>query len=231
MHFFCHLIPALIWQEVLVCGPEVGDLWIIESLERLVKWPVGKTYKNNFGENAGQIPEPFYLYHSQETGASHHTWTKNHMFFFWFLHQQDGCPMSNPSPTYINCTHTQSESVSCSVVLTLYGPTDSGPPGSSVCGILQEEYWSWYPFSSPGDIPNSGIEPGSPTLQVDSLLPEPPGKPINCKPNVINLHLSESKSCIYTLKESEEGLEKLSFCLFSFLFWLIFYIEMIRLTL
>ena len=35
------------------------------------------------------------------------------------------------------------------------------------------EYWSEYPFPSPGDLPNPGIEPRSPTLQVDSLLSEP----------------------------------------------------------
>ena len=28
-----------------------------------------------------------------------------------------------------------------------------------------------------GDLPNPGIEPRSPTLQMDSLLTEPPGKP------------------------------------------------------
>ena len=106
VHFFCHLIPALIWQEVLVCGPEVGDLWIIESLERLVKWPVGKTYKNNFGENAGQIPEPFYLYHSQETGASHHTRTKNHMFFAGFCISKTDVPcLTLPPHTLIAHTH------------------------------------------------------------------------------------------------------------------------------
>ena len=32
-------------------------------------------------------------------------------------------------------------------------------------------------FPSPGDIPNPGIEPTSPTLQADSLPSEPPGKP------------------------------------------------------
>ena len=31
--------------------------------------------------------------------------------------------------------------------------------------------------SPPGDLPNPGIEPRSPTLQADSLLTEPPGKP------------------------------------------------------
>ena len=30
------------------------------------------------------------------------------------------------------------------------------------------------PFPSPGDLPNPGIEPGSPELQVDSLLSESP---------------------------------------------------------
>ena len=30
---------------------------------------------------------------------------------------------------------------------------------------------------SPGDLPDPGIEPRSPELQVDSLLSEPPGKP------------------------------------------------------
>ena len=39
------------------------------------------------------------------------------------------------------------------------------------------EYWSELLFPSPGDLPNAGIEPRSPTLQVDSLPAEPPGKP------------------------------------------------------
>ena len=41
------------------------------------------------------------------------------------------------------------------------------------------EYWSGQPFPSPGDLPNTGIEPKSPTLQVDSLPTEPQGKPKN----------------------------------------------------
>ena len=35
------------------------------------------------------------------------------------------------------------------------------------------EYWSGLPFPSPGDLPNPGIEPRSPTLQADSLPAEP----------------------------------------------------------
>ena len=39
------------------------------------------------------------------------------------------------------------------------------------------EYWSGKPFPSPGDLPNPGIEPRSPSLWADSLPPEPQGKP------------------------------------------------------
>ena len=31
-------------------------------------------------------------------------------------------------------------------------------------GFSREEYWSGLPFPSPGDLPDSGIEPGSPAL-------------------------------------------------------------------
>ena len=40
----------------------------------------------------------------------------------------------------------------------------------------RQGYWSALPFPSPGDLPYSGIKPGSPALQADSLLIEPPGK-------------------------------------------------------
>ena len=39
----------------------------------------------------------------------------------------------------------------------------------------RQEYWSGSPFPSPGDLPNPGIEPGSPALQADALPSEPPG--------------------------------------------------------
>ena len=39
------------------------------------------------------------------------------------------------------------------------------------------EYWSGWPFSSSGDLPNPGIKPRFHTLQVDSLPAEPQGKP------------------------------------------------------
>ena len=44
-------------------------------------------------------------------------------------------------------------------------------------GFSGQEHWSGLPFSSPGDLPDPGIESGSPALQADSLPTEPPGKP------------------------------------------------------
>ena len=42
-------------------------------------------------------------------------------------------------------------------------------------GFPGQEYWSGLPFPSPGDLPDPGIEPRSPVLQMDSLPSEPPG--------------------------------------------------------
>ena len=44
-------------------------------------------------------------------------------------------------------------------------------------GFSRQEYWSGLPCPSPGDLPDPGIKPGSPTLQMDSLPSEPPGEP------------------------------------------------------
>ena len=45
-------------------------------------------------------------------------------------------------------------------------------------GFSRQEYWSGLPFPSPGDLPDPGIKPGSPTLEADALISEPPAKPI-----------------------------------------------------
>ena len=36
-------------------------------------------------------------------------------------------------------------------------------------GFSRQEYWSGLPFPSPGDLPDPGIKPAFPALQVDSL--------------------------------------------------------------
>ena len=43
-------------------------------------------------------------------------------------------------------------------------------------GFSRQEYWSGLPFPPPGDLPNPGIESGSPALEADALPSEPPGK-------------------------------------------------------
>ena len=58
---------------------------------------------------------------------------------------------------------------------TLCNPMDYSLPGSSVHGTLQARNWSGLPFPSPGDVFDLGTVPGSPVLQADSLLSEPPG--------------------------------------------------------
>ena len=49
----------------------------------------------------------------------------------------------------------------------------------TVHGVLQARILEWIAFPFSEDLPNPGIEPGSPTLQADSLPAEPPGKPKN----------------------------------------------------
>ena len=44
-------------------------------------------------------------------------------------------------------------------------------------GFSRQEYWSGVPCPPPEDLPNPGIKPWSPALQVSSLPSEPPGKP------------------------------------------------------
>ena len=45
-------------------------------------------------------------------------------------------------------------------------------------GFSRQEYWSGLPFPSPGDLPDPGIEPGSPALEADALTSELSGKHI-----------------------------------------------------
>ena len=53
-------------------------------------------------------------------------------------------------------------------------------------GFSRQEYWSVLPFPSSGDLSDSGIEPGSPALWADSLLSEPPGKPLHISGKILS---------------------------------------------
>ena len=58
-------------------------------------------------------------------------------------------------------------------------PTLCNPVDYTVHGILQARILEWVPFPSPGDLPNPGIKPRSPSLQADSLPAKLQGKPKN----------------------------------------------------
>ena len=62
---------------------------------------------------------------------------------------------------------------SCSTLATPWTVAHQAPPSM---GFSRQEYWSGLPFPSPGNLPDPGIEPRSPTLQADALTSEPPGK-------------------------------------------------------
>ena len=59
--------------------------------------------------------------------------------------------------------------------LTLCNPTDYSLLGSSIPEILQVRMLEWAAILFSRDLPNPGIEPGSPALQADSSLFEPSG--------------------------------------------------------
>ena len=63
-------------------------------------------------------------------------------------------------------------------------------------GFSKQEYWSGLPFPSPEDLPDPGIEPGSPALWADALTSEPPGKPHNLDNIFLLLLLLSRFSCV-----------------------------------
>ena len=67
--------------------------------------------------------------------------------------------------------------------------------------FFRPEYWSGYLFPYPGDLPNPGIKPRSPALQVDSLPVEPQGKPKNTGEGSLSL-----LQRIFPTQESNWGL-------------------------
>ena len=71
-----------------------------------------------------------------------------------------------------------SESVSLSRVQLFVTPWTVAHQAPVSMAFSRQEYSSGLPFPSPRDLLDPSIEPGPPTLQVDSLLSEPPGKPM-----------------------------------------------------
>ena len=77
------------------------------------------------------------------------------------------------------CMHTceMKVLVSLSCVRLFATPQTVAHQAPLSTGFPRQEHWSGLPLPSAGDLPNSGIEPVSLALQVDSLLSESPGKP------------------------------------------------------
>ena len=73
----------------------------------------------------------------------------------------------------------------------------------TVHGILQARI---LPFLSPGNLPNPGIEPRSPTLQADTLSAEPKGKPKNIGVGSLSL-----LQWIFPTQELNQGLLQVDF--------------------
>ena len=63
--------------------------------------------------------------------------------------------------------------------LTVWDSTNYSLSGSSIHGILQTRILEWVAILFSREFSNPGIKSGSPALQANSLLSEPPGKPFS----------------------------------------------------
>ena len=83
----------------------------------------------------------------------------------------------------------------------------------------RQEYWNGLPCPPPGNCPDPGIKPGSPTLRADSWLSEPPGKPYvgheekPLHPPVLECSLSTPQQCltVYFMGSDNHSLSKTLF--------------------
>ena len=105
---------------------------------------------------------------------------------------QDCLAFKNISFAYLKLNSYSLSCLAAQLYLTLCDPMDCSPPESSVHGILQARILEWVAFPPPGGLPNPGIEPASPALQVDSLPLSHQGSPrcfVSC---VLSVQFSHS---------------------------------------
>ena len=128
----------------------------------------------------GQKPKIKMLASLVSSEASLSSWVADgclHMAFSLCM-SIPGVQISSP---YKDTSHNGLKVKVAQSCLTLCNPKDY-----IVHGILQE-YWHGQPSPSPGDLLNSGIEPRSLSLQVDSLPAEPPRRPKNIEVGSLSL--------------------------------------------
>ena len=103
-------------------------------------------------------PTPVILpgeFHGQRSLAGYSPWG----------HKESG---TTEQLTHVPLEARASESEVTQPCPTLSDPMDWSLPGSSVHGISRQEYRNGLPFPSPRDLPDPGIEPGSPSFQTDT---------------------------------------------------------------
>ena len=88
---------------------------------------------------------------------------------------------------------------------TLYDPWTLAHQAPPSMGFSSQECWSGLPFHSPGDLPDPGIKPRSPTLQADALTSAPPGKPLNIRIQVLTSKISREERKPGGRKKGEEA--------------------------
>ena len=84
-------------------------------------------------------------------------------------------PIQGSNPGFLQIKKVKVKSLSrVRLFVTSWTVAYQAPPSME---FSRQEYWSRLPFPSPGNLPDSGIEPGSPAFQADTLTSGPPGKP------------------------------------------------------
>ena len=68
----------------------------------------------------------------------------------------------------------------------------------------RQEYQSGLPFPSPGDLPDPGIEPGSPELRADALASELPRNPTMVD-TLFNMKSGENEKCVFYFYLNSKG--------------------------
>ena len=105
---------------------------------------------------------------SLETAQTWGSWSASHLTFRCICHFSASTSAPRPHPPWVSMLSLFSHvwlcvtprTIACKAPLSL--------------GFSKQEYWGGLPC--PGDLPDPGIEPGSPVLQAISLPHEPTGK-------------------------------------------------------
>ena len=102
-------------------------------------------------------------------------WKNTYIFLYWKIYNESHIYIYIHINIYIYIhKHTHTHKVKWKSISRVWLFT---PWTIQSMKFSRPEYWSGYPFPSPGDLLNSGIEPRSPALQADALPAEPQGRP------------------------------------------------------